>query len=198
MRSNSLNVVVHWLKDAPLRPSNIRAPGKIANSFAVESFTDELAAAAGQDPIAFRLAKLSNPRGIEVVQRAAAMMDWQSRPSPGPTAGARLARGRGFSYVHYKHNESLVAIGMEVAVERERGAIRVERVVCAHDCGLVINPDAVKAQIEGNIIQTLSRALLRRGAVRSLARHQPRLGELSDPDVQRGAGDRDRTGRSPS
>ena len=156
---NSLNVVVHWLKDAPLRPSNIRAPGKIANSFAVESFTDELAAAAGQDPIAFRLAKLSNPRGIEVVKRAAAMMDWQSRPSPGPTAGARLARGRGFSYVHYKHNESLVAIGMEVAVERERGAIHVERVVCAHDCGLVINPDAVKAQVEGNIIQTLSRAL---------------------------------------
>ena len=156
---NSLNVAVHWLKDAPLRPSNIRAPGKIANSFAVESFTDELAAAAGQDPIAFRLAKLSNPRGIEVVKRAAAMMDWQSRPSPGPTAGARLARGRGFSYVHYKHNESLVAIGMEVAVERERGAIHVERVVCAHDCGLVINPDAVKAQVEGNIIQTLSRAL---------------------------------------
>ncbi|MFL5533099.1 MAG: molybdopterin cofactor-binding domain-containing protein, partial [Gemmatimonadales bacterium] len=63
------------------------------------------------------------------------------------------------SYVHYKHNESLVAIGMEVAVERERGAIHVERVVCAHDCGLVINPDAVKAQVEGNIIQTLSRAL---------------------------------------
>ena len=156
---DSLNVVVHWLKDAPLRPSNIRAPGKIANSFAVESFTDELAAAAGQDPITFRLSKLSNPRGTEVVKRAAAMMNWQSRPSPSSSAGARLARGRGFSYVHYKHNESLVAIGMEVAVERDRGVIHVERVVCAHDCGLVINPDAVKAQVEGNIIQTLSRAL---------------------------------------
>ena len=63
------------------------------------------------------------------------------------------------THVHYKHNESLVAIGMEVAVERDRGAIHVERVVCAHDCGLVINPDGVKAQVEGNIIQTLSRAL---------------------------------------
>ena len=94
-----------------------------------------------------------------MVKRAAAMMNWQSRPSPSSSAGARLARGRGFSYVHYKHNESLVAIGMEVAVERDRGVIHVERVVCAHDCGLVINPDAVKAQVEGNIIQTLSRAL---------------------------------------
>jgi nicotinate dehydrogenase subunit B len=155
----SLNVVVHWLKDAPLRPSNIRAPGKVANSFAVESFTDELAAACGQDPLAFRLAKLSNPRAVEVVQRAAAMMNWEGRPSPGPGAGDPLARGRGFSFVHYKHNESLVAIGMEVVVDRERGVIQVERVVCAHDCGLVINPDGVKAQIEGNIIQTLSRAL---------------------------------------
>lgn len=147
-------VVVHWLADAPLRPSNIRAPGKIANSFAVESFTDELAAAAKADPLAFRLAALSDPRGIEVLKRAAALLGWEPRPSPGP-GGV----GRGLAYVHYKLNETYVAVAMEAEVDRSSGAIRVRRVACAHDCGLVINPDALEAQIEGNILQTLSRSL---------------------------------------
>jgi nicotinate dehydrogenase subunit B len=147
-------VVVHWLKDAPLRPSNLRAPGKVANGFAVESFTDELAAAARKDALAFRLAGLTDPRGIEVVKRAAALIDWKPRPSPGP-GGV----GRGIAYIHYKNNETYVAIAMEAEVDRKTGAIRVRRVGCAHDCGLVINPDGVRAQIEGNILQTLSRAL---------------------------------------
>ncbi|HET9340002.1 MAG TPA: molybdopterin cofactor-binding domain-containing protein, partial [Casimicrobiaceae bacterium] len=148
------DVVVHWLKDAPLRPSNLRAPGKIANGFAVESFTDELAAAAGRDALEFRLAGLSDPRGIEVVKRAAALIDWRARPSPGP-GGV----GRGMAYLHYKNNETYVAMAMEVDVDRTSGAIRVRRVACAHDCGLVINPDALKQQIEGQILQTLSRTL---------------------------------------
>ena len=148
-------VVVHWLKDAPLRPSNLRAPGKIANGFAVESFTDELAAAARRDAVDFRLAGLTDPRGIEVVKRAAALIGWRARPSPGP-GGA----GRGIAYLHYKNNETYVAIAMEVEVDKSSGAIRVRRVGCAHDCGLVINPDALKAQIEGAILQTLSRTLM--------------------------------------
>lgn len=152
--------VVHWLKDAPLRPSNIRAPGKVANSFAVESFVDELAAAAGQDPLAFRLGRLKNPRGVEVLRRVGARMSWTPRPSPrAADAGARVLTGRGLAYVHYKHNENYVAIGMEVRVDRASGRVRVTRVVCAHDCGLMINPDCVKSQIEGNILQTLSRTL---------------------------------------
>jgi CO/xanthine dehydrogenase Mo-binding subunit len=64
------------------------------------------------------------------------------------------------SYVHYKHSETFVAMGMEVAVERASGSIRVERVCCAHDCGQIINPDGVRAQIEGGILQTISRVLL--------------------------------------
>ncbi|MEO8486549.1 MAG: molybdopterin cofactor-binding domain-containing protein [Betaproteobacteria bacterium] len=148
------DVVVHWLKDAPLRPSNLRAPGKIANGFAVESFTDELAAAAGRDALDFRLAGLSDPRGIEVVKRAAALIDWRARPSPGPGG-----IGRGIAYLHYKNNETYVAMAMEVEVDRSSGAIRVRRVGCAHDCGLVINPDGLKQQIEGQILQTLSRTL---------------------------------------
>jgi CO/xanthine dehydrogenase Mo-binding subunit len=156
----NVEVVAHWLKEAPLRPSNIRAPGKVANCFAVEGFVDELAAAAGRDPLEFRLAGLADPRGVEALKRAAAMIGWSPRPSPNPQAGGvSPAVGRGLSYVHYKHNENYVAIAMEVAVDRGSGEIMVRRVACAHDCGLMINPDAVKNQVEGCIIQTLSRAL---------------------------------------
>ncbi|MGB8485288.1 MAG: molybdopterin cofactor-binding domain-containing protein, partial [Xanthobacteraceae bacterium] len=158
--ADSLQVLVHWLKDTPLRPAPIRSPGKPANCFAVESFADELAAAAGLDPIEFRLRWLADGRGIEVIKRAAALMAWQSRPSPVRSKDAAVMRGRGFSYVHYKHSESYVAMGMEVAVERASGRIRVERVACAHDCGQIINPDGVRAQAEGSILQTLSRALM--------------------------------------
>jgi CO/xanthine dehydrogenase Mo-binding subunit len=149
-------VVVHWLKSSPLRPSNIRAPGKVANCFAVESFTDVLAAAARRDSVEFRLQGLSDLRGVEVIRRAAALIGWQPRPSP--AAGATGA-GRGFAYMHYKHNESYVAMAMEVDVDKASGAIRVRRVACAHDCGLIINPATLRAQIEGSILQTLSRTL---------------------------------------
>jgi CO/xanthine dehydrogenase Mo-binding subunit len=156
----NVHAVVHWLADAPLRTSAIRAPGKIANTFAVESFTDEIAALAAVDPVEWRLKRLTNPRAIEVVQRAAARMGWQARPSPKPVdPNAPVLTGRGIAFIHYKHDETLVAMGMEVAVERATGRVRVTRVVCAHDCGLMINPDNVQAQLEGNILQTLSRAL---------------------------------------
>ena len=158
--ADRIQVIVHWLKEAPLRPAPLRSPGKPANCFAVESFTDELAAAVRIDPIEFRLRGLKNPRGIELIKRVATMMKWQTRPSPGANANAAVARGRGMSYVHYKHSETFVAMGMEVAVERASGRIKVERVFCAHDCGQIINPDGVRAQIEGGILQTISRVLL--------------------------------------
>ncbi len=152
--------LIRWLDDTPWRPSNLRAPGKIANVFAVESFTDELAAAAGIDPLQFRLARMKHPRGAEVLRRAGAAMDWQSRPSPQqPDSTAKTLRGRGIAYVHYKQAENFVAMAMQVAVDRSTGGIRVERVICAHDCGLMINPDTVRAQVEGCILQTLSRTL---------------------------------------
>lgn len=149
------SVYVHWHATAPLRPSNIRAPGKVANSFAVESITDELAVLAKQDAVEFRLQGLSDPRGIEVLKRVAKLIGWQPRVAP-----ARTGVGRGVAYVHYKHNETYVAIAMEAAVNAKTGAIRVQRVACAHDCGMMVNPDAVRAQVEGCILQTLSRTLL--------------------------------------
>jgi CO/xanthine dehydrogenase Mo-binding subunit len=156
----NLHAVVHWVPDAPLRTSPIRAPGKIANTFAVESFTDEIAALARVDPLEFRLRRLSNPRGVEVLRRMAARMGWRPRPSPARAdRRAAVMTGRGLAYVHYKHDETIVAMGMEVAVERATGRIRVTRVVCAQDCGLMINPDCVQAQLEGNILQTISRTL---------------------------------------
>jgi nicotinate dehydrogenase subunit B len=157
--SNAMKVHVHWLGAAPLRPSNIRAPGKVANTFAVESFVDELAAQAKLDPIQFRLRDLSDPRGREVIERVAKMMQWSPRPSPAARSQRRMSSGRGMAYVHYKHNETYVAMGMDIEVDRGSGEIRVKRVACAHDCGLMINPDTVRAQVEGNILQTLSRTL---------------------------------------
>jgi CO/xanthine dehydrogenase Mo-binding subunit len=156
----NVEVTVHWLADTPLRTSPIRSPGKVANTFAVESFLDELAALAGADPVEFRLRRLTDPRGIEVLRRAAARMGWQARPSPRRVdPAAAVLTGRGISYVHYKQSETYVAIGMEVAVERASGRILTTRVVCAQDCGLMINPDCVESQLEGNILQTLSRTL---------------------------------------
>jgi CO/xanthine dehydrogenase Mo-binding subunit len=147
-------VQVHWHKTSPLRPSNIRAPGKVANCFAVESMTDELAAAAARDAYEWRLAGLSDPRAIEVLKRTAALIGWKARPSPGLSG-----MGRGIAFVHYKNNETYVAMAIEAEVARATGAIRVHRVACAHDCGLIVNPDALRQQIEGCILQTLSRTL---------------------------------------
>ncbi|MDM0110650.1 molybdopterin-dependent oxidoreductase [Variovorax sp. J22R133] len=158
--ARAVKVSAHWLGPAPLRPSNIRAPGKVANCFAVESFVDELAAKARIDPVAYRLRDLSNPRGQEVIRRAAQMIGWQARPSPATgSARGNVSAGRGIAYIHYKNSETIVAIAMEVEVDRGTGGIAVRRVCCAHDCGLMINPDAVRAQVEGNILQTLSRTL---------------------------------------
>src|SRR5437773_1280434 len=158
--ASNVRVVVHYLKGTPLRPSNLRAPGKVANVFAVESFTDELAAAAGVDAVEFRLRGLTDPRALDVIKRAAEMIGWEGRPSPNrrPVNGNVLT-GRGFAYARYKQAENYVAILMEVAVDRNTGKINVRRIACAHDGGLIVNPDGLRNQIEGSILQTLGRAL---------------------------------------
>jgi len=157
---DNVRVVAHLIKDTPLQLSNLRAPGKIANVFAVEGFTDEIAAATNIDPLAFRLQRISDPRAIELLKRGAAAFKWEARPSPNPAArqGGVLV-GRGMAYVRYKQAENYVATFMEIAVDPASGAIAARRVVCAHDCGLIVNPDALQNQIEGAITQTLSRAL---------------------------------------
>ena len=106
----------------------------------------------------YRLRRLSDPRGREVLSRTAERMAWVPHTKATDRSGAML-RGRGIAYAHYKQTETYVGMGMEVEVERASGKIRVTRVVCAHDCGMMVNPDAVRAQVEGSILQTISRTL---------------------------------------
>ena len=153
-----LKVTAVGLKDTPLRLSNLRAPLKIGNVFAVESFIDELAAAAGRDPLEFRREGLTDPRALAVIDRMAKMIGWQPRPS-GPRERTGVLTGRGMAYMRYKQAENYIAMAMEVAVDSATGRIAVGRVACAHDCGLIINPDGLRNQVEGNIVHTLSRTL---------------------------------------
>ena len=155
----NLRTTVHSLSHTPFRASWIRAPGRMQNTFANESFMDELAYAAGQDPLAFRLAHLADPRGRECLERVAQLARWQPRTAPAALPGP-VAHGRGVSYTHYELVRTYVAIVAEVAVDRHTGHIRVTRCHVAHDCGQIINPDGLKNQIEGNVVQTVSRTLL--------------------------------------
>src|SRR5205823_9337904 len=118
--ASNVRVVVHYLKGTPLRPSNLRAPGKVANVFAVESFTDELAAAAGADAVEFRLGGLTDPRALDVIKRAAEMIGWEGRPSPNRRTNGNVLTGRGFAYARYKQAENYVEIGRASCREREK------------------------------------------------------------------------------
>ena len=154
--------VVHQLQESPLRSAPLRAPGQIATSFAQESFIDELAADAGADPVEFRLRHLVNARPIAVLQAAAARAGWDTRRSPKADApGSRLATGRGIAVVERNAgpHSTFVAMVAEVEVDRETGRVLLKRAVVAHDCGLIINPDGVVNQVEGNVLQTASRTL---------------------------------------
>jgi nicotinate dehydrogenase subunit B len=151
-------VTVHFLSHTPLRSSAMRSLGGAENTFANESFMDELAAAVGEDPLQFRLRYLDDPRAIDVLHAAAEKADWEARPSPRLGQGDVL-EGRGLAFVRYENEEALVACIAEVEVERNTGVVRAKRIVVAQDCGLIINPDGVENQIEGNVIQSLSRTL---------------------------------------
>jgi len=128
------------------------------NTFANESFTDELAAAAGVDPVEYRLRHLADPRERAVLIAAVEKAGWDPHPSLRINETA-LAEGRGVAFARYENDQAIVACIAEVQVEKNTGVVRVKRIVVAHDCGLIINPDGVKNQIEGNVIQSLSRAL---------------------------------------
>lgn len=159
-RFDNVHTVAHRLADTPFRPSWIRTPGRLQNTFANESFMDEIAAAIGADPMAFRTAHLDDPRGLDVLQRLAKLSGWAARPSPRPGQTGDVARGRGMAYVKYEMVRTYIAMVAEVEVTRSTGAIRVTRVYVAHDCGQIINPDGLRNQIEGNVIQTTSRVLM--------------------------------------
>ena len=136
----------------------MRAPGQFETTLAMEAFIDELAAAAKQDPLEFRLKYLKEPRTIGVLKAAAKLYGWQPRAafSAGKQSG-RKAKGRGIAWVN--RDDSRVATIADVEVDQQTGEIRVVRVVVAHDNGLVVSPDGMRNQIEGNIVQSISRTL---------------------------------------
>jgi nicotinate dehydrogenase subunit B len=148
------------LETTPFRPSWIRTPGRLQNTYANECFMDELAAAAGMDPLEFRRKYLDDKRGLELLERLAVLAKWDSRPSPQKPTSGNVIKGRGVSYVKYELVRTYIGAVAEVEVDRTTGVIRVPKFTVVHDCGQVINPDGVKNQIEGNVIQTVSRTLL--------------------------------------
>ncbi len=147
-------VVKHYVQEAPLRTSALRTLGGYANVFALESFIDELALAAGADPVEFRLRHLKDPRARAVIEAAAQRAGWL------PGAKGDGARGRGFAFSKYKNLACYVAMVADVTVDRASGKVRVARAVAAVDAGQIVNPDGVVNQIEGGIIQSASWTLL--------------------------------------
>lgn len=156
---DNADVAVHDEGRVGLLTAWLRSPAQFETTFAMEAFVDELAATAGQDPLAFRLAHLEDPRAIAVLKAAAEQYGWVSRPAAGkkPEAGGKPAQGRGIAWVN--RDDARVATIADVTVDPESGRIKVGRVVVAHDCGLVVNPDGLRNQVEGNVIQSLSRTL---------------------------------------
>jgi CO/xanthine dehydrogenase Mo-binding subunit len=147
---------------AALRVSALRGLGSPQNTFANESFIDELAATAGVDPIQFRIRHLQDARAIAVLQAVAKLALWDERPSPQAVSGAGvdLLTGRGVGFVQYDNHSAYVAVVARVRLDPRSGKVSVWQVSAAHDCGLVVNPDGVKNQVEGNVLQALSRALM--------------------------------------
>jgi nicotinate dehydrogenase subunit B len=143
----------HLLLDAPVRNGSFRTLGSHGNIFAIECFMDELAAAAGIDPLAFRLAHLKDPRARAVLEAVADNAGW----SPGKQGDGRL--GRGLAFCRYKSIGMYAAAIVDVDVDRKTGLIKVLRVVMAADLGLVVNPDGAKNQLEGGIVQAVSLTL---------------------------------------
>jgi CO/xanthine dehydrogenase Mo-binding subunit len=142
-------VTHHFIPQMPLRVSALRALGGYMNVFSIESFVDELAAAAKADPVEFRLRHLEDPRARDVIRFAAERFGWDASKK-------QNGRGRGFAFARYKNLAAYCALAMEVEVERETGELRVLRVVATVDSGEAVNPDGIRNQIEGGILQAVS------------------------------------------
>jgi nicotinate dehydrogenase subunit B len=163
---DAMRVVVH---DMPpiVRAAWLRGVSALPNTFAHESYIDELATEAGVDPIEYRLRYLKDPRAVDLVNAVAERAGWAPRPvRQQKAAEGDIVRGRGFAYALYVHSKfpgygaAWSAWIADVAVNKATGDVSVTRVVAGQDSGLMINPDGVRHQIHGNVIQSTSRALM--------------------------------------
>jgi nicotinate dehydrogenase subunit B len=154
-------VTLHNLHGGILRSSSMRGLGATQNTFANESFMDELARAAGADPLAFRRLHLTNDRrALDLLAALEEHSKWQARPSASDiNHDAPEAPGRGLAFVHFDNDAAYVAAVVDVTVKRATGVVRVNKIAIAHDCGLIVNPDGLRNQIAGGAVQAMSRAL---------------------------------------
>jgi len=165
MSSDVVSLPLVW--ETPVRTGNLRDPNGPQLTFAAESFIDEMAAAAKADPVAFRLRMLAaettddrgfkRARSIATVKAAAELFGWDERPSPKPIGNGNILTGRGIAYAY--RNETVVAEIAEVEVNRTTGRVWAKRLVCAYDCGLVINPEGLRRTAESAMMHGLSRAI---------------------------------------
>ena len=153
----SERVLTHAIR-GPFFTGPLRSPSRLQNTFAHESVLDEIAARLNVDPVEYRLRHLRDPRLIDVVKAAAKAANWQSRPSPRRGTGA-TANGRGMACVLYEGDNGYCALVADVDVDRNSGRIAVKRFVVAQDCGPISSPDGMKNQIEGGVLQGMSRAV---------------------------------------
>jgi CO/xanthine dehydrogenase Mo-binding subunit len=149
-RFANTRVVHRFIPDMPLRVSALRGLGAYMNVFSIECFMDELAKAAGADPVDFRLRHLHDARARDVVRLAAEKFGWR--------AAAKLPKGcgRGFAFAKYKNLAAYMAVAVELEVQHETGHIRLLRFVAADDSGEIVNPDGIRNQVEGGIVQSAS------------------------------------------
>ena len=156
----SERVLTHTVR-SPFFTGPLRSPLRIQNTFANECFMDELCAHAKADPVSFRLQHLRDSRVIGVLNAAAKAAGWAPRPSPTPSvAPTVLMSGRGIACVAYEGENGYAALVAEVTVDLESGLVHPTRFVVALDCGPISNPDGLRNQIEGGILQGTSRALV--------------------------------------
>jgi nicotinate dehydrogenase subunit B len=142
---------------SPLRTTHLRDPEGPGTTFIVESFIDELAAQAQADPVAFRVAHLRDSRAIGVLHKAAETAGWTPGHAARNVTRSGTARGRGVAFA--TRGDTMVATIADVEVDLANGKVRVTRLVCAHDCGTIVNPRSIRGTIEANLMQSMSRAL---------------------------------------
>jgi nicotinate dehydrogenase subunit B len=153
----NVKTTAHRLESTPFRPAWIRSPGRMQNTFANECFLDEIATSIGADPLELRLQYLHDARGVELLERLAALSNWRQRPKP--DRSGEIVTGHGLAYIKYELVRTYVGVVAEVQVNTQTGEVMAKRFYVAHDCGQIINPDGLRNQIEGNVVQTVSRVL---------------------------------------
>jgi CO/xanthine dehydrogenase Mo-binding subunit len=144
---------------SPFFTGPLRSPLRLQNTFAHECFMDELCARAKADPVDFRLKHLRDSHMLDVVKAAAKAANWQPRPFPNPPAHDNIARGRGIACVAYEGDNGYIALIAELEVDRTTGIVQPRHFVAAQDCGPISNPAGMRNQVEGGLLQGMSRAL---------------------------------------